>query len=42
MKSILENVLVVIELSLLLTLTIILQYGPLVVISYFAKNLITK
>ena len=42
MKSILENVLVVIELSLLLTLTIILHYGPLLVISYLAKNLITK
>ena len=42
MKSILENVLVVIELSLLLTLTIILQYGPLLIISYLTKNLIIK
>lgn len=42
MKRILEDVLVVIELSLLLTLTLVLQYGPILIIGYLAKNLIIK
>lgn len=42
MKRIVEDVLVVIELSLLLTLTLVLQYGPLLIIGSLAKNLIIK